>query len=184
MKHVITTIVLASFIALSGLAAEQEFFWRDERGQPMPDTEARKSERGFGGWLLITAEKDWQAKWAGERATPVFKRATSLRFGETVEALIFIGNPLPNGKGIVDVRCDFRVTQPDGRISMNERNVTCLEGPLVGDPFHIRLAKRTLELEGEPGDPAGTWVFEVTLRDVERGTALKLRETVELVGGG
>ncbi len=186
MKRVLATIVLGSFVALSGVATGQEFFWRDERGQPAPDTEARKSERGFGGWLVITSDQDWEAKWAvpDELATPAFDEADTLRFGETVVALIFIVNPSPNPEGNVNVRCDLRVTRPNGSVSVDQRNLTCLEGPLEGNPFNIRVGAPTLQFVGEPGDAPGTWVFEVTLRDVERGTALNLRSSIELVGDG
>jgi hypothetical protein len=170
----------------SGSAFAQEFFWRDQRGQRAPDTEARKSEGGFGGWLVITPDQDWEAKWAvpDELATPAFNEAETLRFGETVVALIFIVNPLPNAEGNVNVRCDLRVTRPNGSVSVDQKDLACLEGPLLGNPFNIRVGLPTLQFVGEPGDAPGTWVFEVTVRDVQRAKALNLRSSIELLGDG
>jgi hypothetical protein len=185
MRLALATIV-GSCIALAGAVAAQEFFWRDERGQPARETPARKSERGFGGWLVITSDSDWATKWSvpDELATPAFNEADALRVGETVTVLIFIASPLPNRAGDVNVRCDLRVTRPNGSVSVDRRDLSCLEGPLLGDPFNIRLGAPTLQFVGEAGDPPGTWQIEVTLRDLHRDAVLNLRSSIELLSSG
>jgi hypothetical protein len=182
----IPALLLGTSLAFCHAIGAQEFFWRDERGQPAPATDARKSERGFGGWLVITSDGDWEAKWNVPKglATPAFNEADSLKLGESVVALIFIVNPLPNAAGNGNVRCDLRVTRPNGSVSVEQRDLPCLQGPLPGDPLDIRLAAHTLQFVGEAGDPLGTWVFHVTLRDVERGVLLNLSTSVDLLGDG
>ena len=167
-----------------GVAAQQ-FAWRDSNGDPMPDTEARKSSGGFGGWLLTTSDQDWEAKWnTPEHVTPSFTEAETVREGETVYTLIFMVNPLPNSSGDVDVRCDIRVTRPNGTLSLDRSDLSCLSGELAANPNNIQLSPNVLAFLGEDGDPAGTWIMDVTLRDVPRDVALVLRASFELLSDG
>jgi hypothetical protein len=186
MRHEIAILTVAVSIACGDLAVAQEFFWRDRRGEPAPDVDARKSLEGFGGWLILTSDGDWEAKWnvPDEQATPSFNEAESLRYGETVVALIFVANPKPDIRGDVNVLCDLKVTRPNGSLSVNQRDLPCLSGKLLGDPLSIRLASHTLKFVGEKGDPLGTWSFDVAVRDIERGVMLSLHTSVELRDDG
>jgi len=168
------------------VAVAQDFYWRDRAGKPAPNVDARKSLRGFGSWLIVTSDGDWEAKWniPDEQATPTFKEAESLRYGDTVVALVFIGNPRRDARGDVNVRCDFRVTRPNGSISVDQRDLSCLSGHLPGDPLSLRLATHTLKFVGEKGDPLGTWNFDVAVHDAESGVVLNLHTSVELRDDG
>jgi hypothetical protein len=170
-------------IAFCTLAAGQDFGWRGADGKPTPDTESRKTLQNFAGWLLTTSDPDWEAKWnTPEHETPSFSEARTVRKGETVFTLIFIVNPKVGGNGDVDVRCDLRVTRPDGTLSIDERNVECLKGAMQGSPYSLRLAAPVLGFVGEAADPVGTWNVDVTLRDVPRGVSMDLRTSFELLG--
>jgi hypothetical protein len=179
------TALLICFAMVPGTGVGQDFAWRDQDGQLIRDTDARKSSDGFGGWVITTSDADWAAKWATPaEETPSFTTAESVRKGERVETLIFIVNPLRNEKGEVDVRCDIRVTRPNGTVSLEKRGLPCLNGPLLGDPRNLRLAVHTLPFTGEEGDPLGEWVIDIALRDAKRGTTLNLRGSFEYVGVG
>ena len=186
MERVLQALILVAYATTSGVAAAQDFYWRDRQGNRAPDIDARKSLRGFGSWLVVTSDGDWEAKWnvPDEQATPAFKEADSLHYGDTVVALVFIGNPRTDARGEVDVRCDFRVTRPNGSISVDQKDLSCLSGKLPGDPLSLRLATHTLKFVGEKGDPLGTWNFDVAVRDVERGVVLTLHKSVELHDDG
>ena len=82
---------------------------------------------------------------------------------------------------IAEIRCDLTVTRPDGTISLRIEDHTCFKGPLVGDPFALRLSDALLGFIGEENDLLGEWVTEVTLRDVNREKSLGLRTRFELV---
>ena len=59
MKKLSIAAVLLLLIAAT-LAQEA---WKDEQGRPLPNTDSRRSINGFGGWLLVTSDTDWRAKW-------------------------------------------------------------------------------------------------------------------------
>jgi len=169
-------------LVCAATATAEDFGWRGPDGKAMPDTEFRKSSKGFAGMLLTTSDPDWEAKWnTPEHETPSFTEATTVRKGETVFTLIFFVNPEADAKGAVDVRCDLKVTRPTGTLSVDEKNVECAKGKLEGDPFAMRLAAPVLGFVGEEADPIGTWQVDVTLRDVRRGVALSLHTTFELL---
>jgi hypothetical protein len=171
--------------AFSSLGAAEDFGWRGPDGKFEPDTEFRKSSQGFGGLLLTTSDPDWEAKWnTPEHETPSYKEATTVRRGETVYTLIFLVNPKIDGKGQVNVRCDLKVTRPNGSVSIDEKNVECLGGALPGNPLNMRLAAPVLGFIGEATDPIGTWQVDVTLRDVPRGVTMSLHTSFELLGSG
>ena len=164
-------------------ATAQDFGWRDSDGKPVPDTEFRKTSKDFAGMVLTTSDPDWEAKWnTPEHETPSFTEATKVRVGETVFTLIFLVNPKVSANGEVDVRCDLKVTRPNGTLSIDEKEVECMKGPLPGNPFNMRLAAPVLGFVGEDTDPVGTWQVDVTLRDVPRGVTLSLHTTFELLG--
>jgi hypothetical protein len=171
-------------IACCSIVTAQDFGWRDADGKRSPDTDSRKSSSDFAGWLLTTADPDWEAKWkTPEHETPSFTEAGTVRKGETVYTLIFIVNPKPDAKGEANVSCDLKVTRPNGTTSIDEKNVECLRGVLPGSPYNMRLAAPVLGFVGEAADPAGTWRVDVTLRDVPRGLTMDLHTSFELLEG-
>ena len=50
-------------ILISSIAKAEEGGWRDKDGNPVPNTDSMNSIDGFGGWLIVTPDKDWEEKW-------------------------------------------------------------------------------------------------------------------------
>ena len=77
---------LAIFVLGAALAASafgQSEGWKDQHGKPVPETEARRSLNGFGGWLLVTPDLDWREKWDTPPDTaPHFREAKSVRMAK------------------------------------------------------------------------------------------------------
>jgi hypothetical protein len=169
-------------LSIFPLAAAQEFGWRGSDGKFTPDTDARKTSKGFAGWLLTTSDPDWESKWnTPEQETPSFVEAGTVRKGETVYTLIFLVNPKTDAKGEVNVRCDLKVTRPNGTLSIDEKDVECMKGAIQGSPFNLRLAGPVLGFVGEAADPIGVWRVDVTLRDVPRDATMDLHTSFELL---
>ena len=122
-------------------------------GQTVPESESRRSASGFSGWLIVTPDQDWEAKWntPAER-TPHFNTAKDVRMGETLTVLIFYSSPHPTTQGEIAIRCDLRVTRPDGTRSVDARTST------VG-PESSRVRGRIC---GCPDDCSSSWGKRVT----------------------
>lgn len=176
--------LLAGFILAATLASASTVHaegWRDKSGQPVPDTAERKSKDGFGGWLLVTSDPDWAAKWdTPADVAPQFTTASSSRVGERVFVLIFFSGPLLTPDGRAELGCDIRVIRPDGTHSVDAPDVSCFSGVIGGPTSSVYLSPQFLAFVGERGDKLGIWKVEVDLKDRVRGTELPLRTSFEL----
>ncbi len=156
--------------------------WIDMQGQRIPDADNIKSIKGFGAHLLVTPDSDWEAKWqTPEQVVPNFNEADTVELGEALTILSFYVNPMTNPAGEVLVTCDIRVIRADGSVSVDEKDLICASGKLIGSPRNIRLSPYIMNFVGEPNDPLGTWVVEVNMEDKMRNAKLALKTSFDLV---
>jgi hypothetical protein len=163
------------------LTGEPAALWRDGEGKAVADSDSMKSKGDFGGSLLATTDDDWKQKWETPPETkPHFTKADTVAYGKKVHILTFLVNPQLDPKGNANVRCDFRITAPTRKVVHEQKDVVCLEGPMEGSPYLMRLAGTVIGFSGDPGDPAGTWTVNVLLKDTVRNVELALRTSFEL----
>jgi len=176
-----TVLLLLFLISLTAIASD-EFYWVTKSGERAPNTPSQKSLNGFGGWLLITPDKDWQAKWdTPKEHTPSFNEAKKVKLGEELTILPFFSNPKLTEDKKFEILCDIRVEQPDGKLSIDEKNIPCANGQIHGDPRAIYLTQAVITYIGEPGDKLGKWKVFVNLTDKNREVHLNLVSSFELV---
>jgi len=173
---------LVAIVLLVASSAFSQDAWHDENGNAVPDTDARKVVEGFGGWLLVTSDVDWQQKWeTPSNAVPRFTEANSIARGNPIFVLTFFSNPQLSASGEADVTCDIDVTRPDGTSSAHQVDATCFRGTLKPDRRHVYLAAPIIGFIGEPNDPAGQWVVRVTLKDTVRHVVVPLKTSFVLL---
>lgn len=160
-------------IGSAGVYAGEEVGWRDAQGNPIPESAAIKSSKGFGGSVILTSDPDWEAKWARPEA-PHFETTEQVTMGGSLIALVFFTNPAKDAKGNVHILCDYRVIRPDGSISQEVKAATCAEGPIAGDSYNVRLVSHLVGFTGEAGDVEGTWSITVRLTDTVRDASVDL----------
>jgi len=191
MTHLFTLSMLSMFVSLvfslclatpaQAQAKAESPYWRDQRGQPVAETESMKSMNDFAGAVIVTTDEDWQAKWNTPPETkPNFNRAGTVPYGKRIYLLAFFSNAAADATGRINVRCDITLTDPLGKITLTQRNLSCHTGQLGGSRYLLRLSEVVIGFSGDPGDPPGMWTFDVTLRDEVRGVALPLRVRFEL----
>lgn len=140
--------------------------WKDTQGRMEPDSDQRKAQDGFGGWLLITSDQDWQKKWETHPdAVPRFSTAESVEKGEPLYALTFFSNPKLDAHGDADISCDIDLRRPDGSASFQQQDATCFKGTLKGKPNYLYLSAPIIKFIGEQDDPYGVWQVNITLKD-------------------
>jgi hypothetical protein len=167
--------------ALLANAAFAQEGWVDGDGRPVPSSDAMKSIAGFGGWLIVTPDADWEDKWLTPREqTPQFSVADEVRVGGRVTLLAFFINPQANDNGEVSVGCAVRIIRPNGKVS-NVGPDVCVSGKQVANPRDIQLAPTIIGFVGEDTDPLGEWVVEYTISDLVRGVDIPLRASFHLV---
>lgn len=155
--------------------------WRDRDGKPIAETESMKTKDDFGGSLLATTDEDWDKKWnTPPESKPNFNMAGAVPYGKKIYILTFFTNPKLDPQGKANVRCDFKISSPAGKVSMDQKDATCYAGAIQGSPYAIRLSAPVVAFSGDQDDPPGIWSVDVMLRDAVRNVALPLRTTFEL----
>ena len=183
MQAQIALAILATLVG--GAASAVENVWKDGSGKALPDDPSRKSVSDFGGWLVVTPDKDWEAKWKTPReVTPAFTTTDKVHLGETLTILIFYVGPRAARDGTIDIRCDLKVIRPDGSASIDEKALACASGALSGPASDLRLSELVVQYVGEPGDQFGVWTVEVVVRDANAKTSVSLSTSFTLKAGG
>lgn len=171
---------IIAVLSLCLLAAPAAAQWRDPQGNFLPNAPDRAQVDGFGGMLLVTPDADWAEKWNTPPETrPSFNSTTTVAVGDTVTVLTFFGGSGADEAGLTHIRCDMRVTRPDGSTSVDVKDAECARGQAV-DAKYIQLLGPHLQLVAEPGDLRGPWRIDVTLRDVTRNLTVPLTTQVTL----
>ena len=155
--------------------------WRDRQGRAAANTDDRKSVDGFGGWIIVTSDANWKAKWeTPSSTTPNFTTAKDIRRGKQIFVLTFFANPQLTTEGKADVVCDIDVIKPDGTPSTHQEGVICFKGPLK-EPRLTYLSAAVIGFVGDPNDPPGEWVVRITLKDNVRHVAVPLKTSFVLL---
>lgn len=180
MKNLFLGLV-AGTLLLCGPEPAQSGGWIDGSGQRVADSESMKSANDFAGSVLVTTDEDWLKKWNTPPDTkPDFNKAGTVPYGKKVFVLIFFANPKLDARSHANVRCDLRISSPTGKADVDRKDETCYAGPIKGDPHNVYLSASVMAFSGDAGDPPGTWVVDVLLRDALRNIELPLRTTFEL----
>ena len=165
--------------------------WAQPAEVPKPAAEAESVQvkDDFAGSLIVTTDGDWTKKWdAPASVMPSFNKAGVVAYGKKVFVLTLFANPKLDAKGHANLRCDLKITNPAGKVQLSRANLVCHAGPLVASKYGVYLSEPVIAFSGDPGDPAGLWVVEVKLRDLNRAVAnraveLSLRSSFELKAG-
>jgi len=174
-------LFLALFSTTVAVHAE-DFYWRTGDGSKAPNTKNQKSISGFGGWLLVTPDKDWEAKWNTPREyIPHFSEADEVELGEELTILPFFANPKLDESRNYSIFCDIKIVRPDGRLSIDEIDIPCAQGALDTDPMSIFLTQTVIKYVGEAGDPYGEWTVYFNMKDALRGIEIPLETSFKLV---
>jgi hypothetical protein len=168
-------LLLFICICLSQAVYAETGGWVTKDGKPAPDTDNMKSKNGFGGWLIITPDDDWEAKLnTSPETVPQFQQVTEVKYGQRIAILTFYINPKTSEAGDIRILCDLNVLRPDGSSSVNEENVDCAVGKIQGNPRNVRLVSAVLKFIGEKSDLPGEWKVNVTLKDMNRDVEIPL----------
>jgi len=177
MKKALNVLLL---VLLSASAFGQQG-WRDQHGQVSINTNSRKSIDGFGGWLVVTPDADWKAKWETPAGTvPRFAMANLVARGKQLFVLIFFANPKLDDSNAADISCDIDILTPDGKPSFHQTGMTCFKGAIHEPATHMFLSAPVIGWTGDATDHSGPWVVQVALRDNLRHVTMPLRASFEL----
>lgn len=185
---IIKTLALALGFTIISLGSDgiiANDFWLGADRTSWTQTESRKVKNDFGGNLVVTPDADWKEKWQTPPETIVyFNEASVVGIGDRLWILAFVVNPQLDKYGSANVTASLKATRPDSSVAFDLKDTPCLKGEMQGSLDNVRLCPAIVEFVGEPGDPLGEWVVEVTVTDQNRSTTLDLKSTFSLVSDG
>lgn len=156
--------------------------WTDLYGYPLPNTEDKKTIDGFSGWLLITSDQDWKDKFDREESgLPQLTTVNEIGLGEQITILTLYKNPQTDASNRINLKCDVKITRPDGSFSYDETNLECGSEELIGPAENIRRTYLVIDFIAELGDPYGFWTIEVVLSDENAKITIPLKKNFELI---
>lgn len=180
-NHLSTAILVLSLISPT---CAQPRAAPNPTAQPAAESESMQVKDDFAGSLIVTTDGDWKKKWdTPASAMPSFNKAGVVAYGKKVFVLTLFANPKLDAKGQANLRCDFKITNPAGKVQLSRANLVCHAGPLVANKYGVYLSEPVIAFSGDPGDTPGVWVVEVKLRDMSRSAELTLRSSFELRAG-
>lgn len=172
----LTLLLLGSIVPVFA----EQMFWKDAQGNPVPDRPSQKSVKGVGGWLIVTSDEDWEAKWNTPSETiPAFTEANTVSVGKRVFILSFVANPTLSTQGDVNVTCDFEIEKPNHVIT-HQHDLECLKGKLLGSEGTLYLTSQIVGFVGEKEDPKGKWIVRITIKDLNRPVNIPLETSFTL----
>jgi len=184
MKNLLLLIFISlPFTTLANLETRpDEGGWVNKDGTRVANSGNMKSINGFGGWLVVTPDKDWVQKWETPTENiPYLSEANEVKYGEELTILPFFINPKVNSVGEINIFCHIKITKPTGKTSIDQGNIPCANGKLHGDPRNIRLTTTVVKYIGEDKDPPGTWVVEFTITDNNKNISIPLKTKFTLI---
>lgn len=172
---------LAFAALLSPLSALAQSAPGNAPGTALPGASATQASEGFSASLVITADPDWQKQWESPpEVAPHFDLANEVTEGGSLYILSFLSNPMLDADGMTQVRCDLRISKPDGSMSGDERDLPCFVTKLETDPKLVYLSTVGVKFTAEAGDPKGTWTVTINVRDTLRNVSIPLKSSFDM----
>lgn len=177
--------LLALVLSTAAFAAFAQSGWRQPDGTPLPETPSSRTVDGFSASLLLTPDRDWEAKWnTPHDVVPHFSSADTVALGGELNILMVFGNPARDAGGRVDIRCDLQMVRPDGSLGFDAKDIACFQATLPADATGVFMTTSNLKFVAEAGDPLGTYTVRAVLHDRVRGASVPLEATFAHVAPG
>ncbi|MFV8250010.1 hypothetical protein [Bdellovibrio bacteriovorus] len=157
-----------------------EIVWKDPKGKILENIPERKSKNGFGGWIILTDDLNWEKEWNTHSGyMPKLRQVTEMKRGKITELLITFSNPKADSNSNSTIKTDVVIVKPDGKVDIIQTNNHCFSGKAPKNRG-IAMCESAVTFITDDTDPLGTWKFEVLLKDVVGGTILDLSTSFKI----
>jgi hypothetical protein len=164
---------LAVVIVLDGTAFAQ---WYVE-GKPAADLDFAKSDGAFRVSLFLTNDpKAFFEAWKRPKDPVPISGSNRADLGTPIEAIVIFSNCQAGPDGLCDATVDFAVFRPDGSVYGKFEDAELWQKKPPPEKDRIQFGVQTMGVKIEPGDPAGKYRVETTVRDKVRGSTLQLTQ--------
>ena len=148
--------------------------WIDREGNPLPDTESRKSIGEFGAHLILT-DKEHEAfqHWNIPSAVVDLSTTDEIKRNDFISALIIFSGCSANKEGNCNLIVKFRIVQPDGSIYADlPIQEAWVNKPAPGKSLQMSVGY--VEVRIEDDEPLGVYQVFADVTDQNSGKAISL----------
>jgi hypothetical protein len=170
-------IHLAGFIiCLIPIFAHAE--WIDKQGNPLPDSDDRKSVGTFGAQLIFTVdEQALFRKWATPSETVDVDTVESVNINQPINAFVIFSGCKPDAANLCKVSMRFRVIQPDGKVYSETPTMEVWQDKPAPPGRSLQLSVQYLKVVVEPHEQRGRYTVQTQVRDDNTGAILYLQKS-------
>lgn len=156
--------------------------WTDREGNPVENKTSIKSQNGFGGWLLVTSDHDWQKKWnTPEDTIPHFTETDRLHRGEKISILPLFINAQVNDNNEILLTCDITIMNPGNEVTFAQQDLECFNEKRKGHPRNVRMVYTVIDIIADDNEPAGIWHVFFNINDKNSDRSVQLHTQFEII---
>jgi hypothetical protein len=175
-------MVLRLLLLVCLLAGNVHAGWIDKQGNPLPDSDDRKSVGAFGAQLIFIAdEQALFKKWATPSETVDVDTVESVNINQPISAFVIFSGCKPNAANLCKVSMRFRVIQPDGKVYSETPAMEVWHDKPAPPGRSLELSVQYLKVIVEPHEQRGRYTVQTQVRDDNAGTVLFLQKTFSAV---
>src|SRR5688572_4980634 len=176
---ILLSLLLATFTPAADPAWSKDAAGWNQNGNPISDSDSRRSTNGFGAMLLLIDDQKFFEDWQRPES-PKFKTVSIARRMVPIHATILFAGAAVDSDGKAHVSCDVKVLKPDGSVYGARERMIASKDP-ISSATALFLATQRLVVRIEPKDPTGTYTVEAFVKDKIKNVELKLKQqfTVE-----
>ncbi|MDR2550847.1 MAG: hypothetical protein LBD10_11685 [Desulfobulbus sp.] len=171
-------MMLRLLILVCLLAGNAHAEWIDKQGNPLSDSDDRKSAGAFGAQLIFTAnEQALFKKWATPSETVDVDTVESVSIDQPISAFVIFSGCKPDAANLCNVSMRFRVIQPDGKVYAETPAMEVWRCKPAPPGRSVELSVQYLKLVVEPHELRGRYTVQTQVRDDNTDTVLFLQKT-------
>ncbi len=169
--HILSATLLAAVVLTN--------IWYDE-GEPVPDSEWRKSVGDFGAMLILTSEPEQLLENWGKPTDGVQMTSSSeVTDGEAIVGFVIFSGCQVAANDLCDLTVAYTMIGPDGEVLLESGPVELWQNKSRPPGYSIELGVGYAGFEFEDGDLIGEYTFIAEVRDQIAEKDLRLVRTFE-----
>ncbi|MGI0118262.1 hypothetical protein [Zooshikella sp. RANM57] len=155
--------------------------WIDKEGNPVPDTESRKSIGEFGANLLLTdKENETFQRWNTTSVGVNLSTTDKIKRNDFISAFIIFSGCSVNKEGNCNLVVKFRVVQPDGSIYAElPTQEAWVNKPAPGK--FLQMSAGYIKIRIEDDEPLGVYQVFADITDQNSGNVISLSSKFEVL---
>ena len=158
-------IYIVSFVVTLAMSTARAG-WVDEQGNPIPDSDYRKSVGTLAAQLVITGnESQLLENWNTPSQSVELPTSNEFGVNEIITVFVVFGGCATDADGNCDLNMQITVYQPNGEVYSGLPVMEVWSGKPVPPEKRLGLSAEYIRIVVEPDEPLGKYRIDARIRD-------------------